>query len=69
MHNRYAAAIPYRPPWWIGWIEEIPGVNCQGPGREVLLDSLRGTVREAVERNRGQLLEAGPGYTKECSAV
>jgi len=54
MHNQYTAVIQHRDPWWIGWIAEIPGVNCQEPSREALLDALRGTVKEAVERNRGQ---------------
>jgi predicted RNase H-like HicB family nuclease len=37
--------------WWIGWIEEIPGVNCQERTREELLDALRTTLREAIEFN------------------
>lgn len=35
--------------WWIGWIEEVPGVNCQEATREELLESLRVTLREALE--------------------
>jgi len=26
----YKAIIQRDGPWWIGWIEEIPGVNSQG---------------------------------------
>ena len=36
---------------WIGWIEEVPGVNCQEPTREELLDSLRQTLLEALQFN------------------
>ncbi len=38
--------------WWIGWIEEIPGVNAQEPTREKLLASLREILVEALEFNR-----------------
>jgi len=34
---------------WIGWIEEIPGVNCQESSREALLTTLRITLAEALE--------------------
>jgi len=38
--------------WWIGWIEEIPGVNCQEASREELLETLRITLEEGLELNR-----------------
>jgi hypothetical protein len=38
--------------FWIGWIEEIPGVNCQEASRDELLESLRVTLAEAIEMNR-----------------
>ena len=38
--------------WWIGWIEEVPGVNSQGKTREELLDNLRDALEEALEMNR-----------------
>jgi predicted RNase H-like HicB family nuclease len=39
-------------PWWIGWIEEVPGVNCQEETKEKLLESLKTTLKEALEINR-----------------
>jgi len=33
---------------WIGWIEEIPGVNCQETTREELPATLEITLEEAV---------------------
>jgi hypothetical protein len=33
--------------WWIGWIEEVPGVNWQEATREELVESLRVTLRPA----------------------
>lgn len=29
MEQIYTAKIQHRGEWWIGWIREIPGVNCQ----------------------------------------
>ena len=38
--------------WWIGWIEEVPGVNSQGVTREELVANLREAPSEAIEMNR-----------------
>jgi len=37
------------PGWWIGWIEEFPGVNCQERTRQELVESLRVTLQEATD--------------------
>nr|VFJ48856.1 MAG: hypothetical protein BECKDK2373C_GA0170839_102312 [Candidatus Kentron sp. DK]VFJ50983.1 MAG: hypothetical protein BECKDK2373B_GA0170837_103128 [Candidatus Kentron sp. DK] len=29
MNTEYTAVIKREGKWWIGWIQEIPGVNCQ----------------------------------------
>ena len=52
MHNTYTAIIKNDDAWWIGWIEEIPGVNCQERTREELLETLKVTLNEALEFNR-----------------
>lgn len=44
--------------WWIGWIEEVPGVNCQELTSEGLLETLRITLEEALEFNRREVREA-----------
>ncbi len=49
MANTYTAVTKQNGGWWIGWIEEVPGVNCQESTRESLLASLRTTVVEALE--------------------
>jgi predicted RNase H-like HicB family nuclease len=51
MNPRYTALIKQDAGWWIGWIEEIPGVNCQEASHDELLASLRVTLREALELN------------------
>ena len=58
MKDRYTAAIKQSGQWWIGWIEEVPGVNCQEATKEELLETLRITLREAIELNRRDAIEA-----------
>ena len=52
MKGIYTAVVKQDGGWWVGWVEEIPGVNCQERTREALLDSLEVTLREALELNR-----------------
>jgi predicted RNase H-like HicB family nuclease len=47
--REYTAVIKQENDWWIGWIEEVPGVNCQERIREELLETLRLTLQEALE--------------------
>ena len=70
MNTEYTAVVKQEGDWWIGWIEEIPGVNCQGHTREDLMESLRATLKEALEFNRQDALSAvGAGYMEEKIAV
>ena len=52
IQNKYTAVIKNEDKWWIGWIEEIPGVNCQENTKAKLLESLKITLKEALEFNR-----------------
>jgi len=66
MANTYTAVTKQDGEWWIGWIEEVPGVNCQEHTREELLVSLRTTLAEALELNRQEAIQAAaPDYTEE----
>jgi predicted RNase H-like HicB family nuclease len=66
MANTYTAVTKQDGGWWIGWIEEVPGVNCQERTREELLTSLRTTLSEALELNRQEAIQAAaPDYTEE----
>ena len=58
MHNTYTAVVKQDQGWWIGWIQEIPGVNCQERTREGLLETLRITLKEALDLNRNEALKA-----------
>jgi predicted RNase H-like HicB family nuclease len=65
MKNRYTAVIKKENEWWIGWVEEIPGVNCQEKTREELLETLNVTLKEALNMNRyDALCQAESGYSE-----
>jgi predicted RNase H-like HicB family nuclease len=70
MKGNYTAVLKKSRERWIGWIEEVPGVNCQEATREQLVESLRITLREALELNRSDALEAaGEGFDEESIAL
>ena len=70
MNNEYTAIIKQEDNWWIGWIEEISGVNCQESSREKLLESLRVTLQEALDFNKKEAISAaGNTYTEEPIAL
>jgi predicted RNase H-like HicB family nuclease len=52
MANTYTPIMKRDVGWWIGWIEEIPGVNCHEKTRDELLESPKVTLKEALEFNR-----------------
>ena len=67
MAAKYTAVIQQHGEWWIGWIEEIPGVNSQGHTRAELLDDLRDALDEALEMNREDARAAATGALEEVS--
>jgi len=68
--SQYNAVIKQDGDWWIGWIEEVPGVNCQEASREELIETLHLTLREALEFNRLDAIAAAGGeYQEEPIAV
>jgi predicted RNase H-like HicB family nuclease len=70
MNLSYTAVVKEDAGWWIGWIEEVPGVNCQEATRKELLESLEVTLREALDLNRSDAISAaGEGYEELEIAV
>jgi predicted RNase H-like HicB family nuclease len=67
MAPSYTAVIQKHGDWWIGWVEEVPGVNSQGQTREELLDNLRDALEEALEMNRAEARAAAQGAYEEVS--
>ena len=49
MNQSYTAVVKQDGQCWIGWIEEVPGINCQERTRDELLESLRITLGEALD--------------------
>jgi predicted RNase H-like HicB family nuclease len=70
MNNHYTAVIKQDGQMWIGWIEEIPGVNCQENTRHDLIETLQITLKEALEINRQSALqEAGSHYEEAFVSI
>jgi predicted RNase H-like HicB family nuclease len=44
----YTTVIEQSGQWWIGWIEEVPGVNAQERTQEELVVALEECLREAL---------------------
>jgi predicted RNase H-like HicB family nuclease len=65
--NPYTAVIRRDGEWWIGWVEEVPGVNSQGETREELLANLREALSEAIEMNREDARKAAGGQFEEVA--
>lgn len=66
----YKAIIQRDERWWVGWIEEILGVNSQGATREELLENLRSALQEALEMNRADArAAAGANFEEESILV
>lgn len=70
MTNKYTAVTKRDGEWWIGWIAELPGVNCQERTHAELLKSLKATLKEALEFNRQDAIQtAASDYSEETVTV
>ena len=58
MKSLYSAVVKKEDGWWIGWVQEVRGVNCQGATREELLDNLRSALADILELNRADAIGA-----------
>jgi predicted RNase H-like HicB family nuclease len=68
--GEYTAVVKQDGGWWVGWIEEVPGVNCQERTLEELRKTLEVTLKEALELNRLEALAAaGVGFQEEKIAI
>ena len=62
--QQYTAIIKQQQGWWLGWIEEIPGINCQEPSLAELRQSLKQCLAELIELHRTDSLAlAGNDYS------
>ena len=68
--STYTAVVKQDGDWWIGWVEEVPGVNAQESTREGLLASLKVVLQEALEMNRAEArAAAGSSYEELALAL
>ena len=68
--STYTAVVQQDGNWWIGWVEEVPGVNSQERTREGLLVSLKAVLQEALEMNRAEArAAAGSSYEELALAL
>ena len=63
----YTAVIRRDGRWWIGWVEEVPGVNSQGETREELLANLREALSEAIQMHREEARKAAGEHFEEVA--
>ena len=66
MKRSFNAVIKQDEGWWIGWVEEIPGVNSQGKTKAELLKNLKSAIKEAVEFNRAEARAAAQSDYEEA---
>jgi hypothetical protein len=59
--QEYTAVVKQQGEWWYGWIEEIPGVNCQERSQGELMETLRVMLRETIELNREDARRSASG--------
>jgi predicted RNase H-like HicB family nuclease len=70
MKSTYTAIIKKDANWWIGWIEEVPGVNAQEKTKTALRASLKVILKEALEFNREEARKAAKeNFSEELVTV
>ncbi|MEI7866832.1 MAG: type II toxin-antitoxin system HicB family antitoxin [Candidatus Methylumidiphilus sp.] len=52
MKTGFTAIVKQDGDWWIGWVEEVPGINAQEKTKEELLISLREAASDILELRR-----------------
>ena len=66
MKREFTAIIKQDEGWWIGWVEEIPGVNSQGKTKAELLKNLKSALKEALDFNRDEARAAAQSDYQEA---
>ena len=52
MNNKYTAVFQQNGKWWIGYVEEIPGVNTQGETLEEARENLQEALQMILQVNK-----------------
>jgi len=66
----FTAVISREDDWWVGFILEVAGVNCQGRTRKELTGNLRSALKEALQiRRELTLATASQQYEEQTVLV
>ena len=65
MGQHYTAVIQKDEDWWIGWIQEVNGINCQERTREELLNSLKNGLEDILKLNKEEAIRRTEGEAFE----
>jgi predicted RNase H-like HicB family nuclease len=52
MKQTYTAVYCQTDGRWVGWVEELPGVNARGKTRLSMMAELRAALQKMLSRNR-----------------
>jgi len=52
MTNTFTAIFEQDGPWWIGYVEELPGANSQGATLDEARENLKEAIQMILEENR-----------------
>jgi predicted RNase H-like HicB family nuclease len=70
MKHQFTAVYKKSGKWYVGWIEEIPGVNAQGKTLKELKENLKEALVLVIETNRlMNRAEAGAKVARELLTV
>lgn len=61
MAQTFTAVYKKQGKWYIGWVEEIPGVNTQGKTFKEVKDNLKEALALVLEVNRAITRKETPG--------
>jgi len=67
MRTGFTAVVRKEGEWWIGWVEEVPGVNAQEKTKDELVEALGEALDDILELNRQQARAAIEGDYEEIT--
>ena len=65
--RNFTAAVAKKGDWYIGFVEEVPGVNAQEKTINALMNSLRLALKDILEVQREEILSSMPSRCREVT--
>jgi len=69
MQREFTSVIEKRGNWYIGYVEELPGVNTQGKTLSEVRENLREALRLIIEANRELATKSQANTLSEDSSL